>query len=520
MINNENLEKLYNEIISNGEIATKLLNEFKFNSIDLSTLQKNNLIVRTRWGHYTIADIDKLYAHGLKLLDDKNFNGAFKCFERCYELKPNHRGACLQLLLRSIRGKDYTAAIEYYETLANSEDEYYQKNANFYLYLISFLAKLPDKYKDYAKHIDIKQISLTKGDKVASPEGENNIRDIALHKKFATALKEVKNKINGNNVHKYIVLSLLNDICELEVNVKQIILSSCIDKNYKKIVDCLEDKKDRQKLTTNEDYILKLAYALIELDKTKKIPSVDTTVTGNLYVAIDNNNYRVALTLSNDYNRRNNIANADNPINILLNDICRLMANIRNNKVDGSANIIHVSSKINNNEEKEISSDDNTSVDTIEEPITIANVIGNLIKGNLNKSFDILTNFLNNIDAIKYQFLIIDLIKISLLENDLIFTKPIDVLKEMENKTFSFNLGMYVRAFYTALANRKLEIACIYLNIIEKVNEIDNKCILTSGMAQILSSTEKALNYQYNNKVIEQIDTVMAKSDKVKKYTV
>ena len=514
MINNENLEKLYNEIINNGEIATKKLSEFKFYPVDISTLQKNNIIIRTRWGHYTINDINTLYTYGLKLLNDRNFGDAFKCFERCYELDPNHKEACLQLLLRSIRSKDYTKSIEYYETLANSHDELQEKNADFYLYLLSFLTELPTNHKEYAKYISLDQISLT------DKSTDNNIRDMVLQKKFTLALKEIKNLSTNNSVHKYIVLSLLNDICELEANLKQTILSSCMDKNYEKIIECLENKRNKQKLTVNEEYILKLTYDLIELKETKTIPKLDSSITGNLYIAIDHNNYNVALILSNDYNKRNNIINSENPINILLNDICILIRNIKKgivtNKVASNSSNVTNEQKSNNEETLNSTNEDTNKI--VDEPITTNNIIYNLIKNDLDKAFDTLINFLNKNNAIKYQFLIINLIKISILENDLVFTKPMNTLKELENGTFKYDLGSYIKEFYTNLANRKLEVASIYLDIINTANEINNKCILTSGMMHILASTAKALNYKYNNKSLEKIDTIV--NNKIKKHTI
>jgi len=531
MINSENLEKLYNEIITNGEISTKTLTSFKFNSVDLSTLQKNNQIVRTRWGHYTIKDVNILYNYGLNLLSERKFKEAFDCFKRCYELDPNHKDACLQLLLRSIRSGNYTDVIKYYETLSNCSDEYYRINADYYLYLLNILTDLPDNYREYARHIDIKQITLPKSTNVENPTLENSIRDAVLRQKYTYALKEmnsfVKNK--NANIHDYIVLALLNNICDLENNKKQEVIDAAQNKDYDYIIDYLEEKDKKAKLTTNEAYILKLTKALIEITKTRKIPIINSEITNNLYIAIDNHNYPVAMSLSHDYNKRCNIKDDNNAINILLRNICELIKDIKfNHKGTNVEENANGTEKTNNNQLEKVTIDtpqlpvesnlDNSqpnisedSIDNIDSNITIAKIISSFIKNDFDTAITSLKLFLKNINMDKYESLIINLIKISFYEEDLILTKPTEALKSIENSIFNFELGYYIRLFYTALSENKLEIAKLYLNIIETYNELNDKTIITTGMHQVLLSVENALNYQYNNVIIKPIDDVITK---------
>ena len=118
MINEENLNKLYEGIINGNELTIKELNDYGFNSKD-------------------IAEYDK----------------ATECFNKCYELDPTHSGTCFQLFLRSITKKDYESAFKYFEVLSDTENPYYSADSNFYLYLLSIITDIPDKHKEYARYL-------------------------------------------------------------------------------------------------------------------------------------------------------------------------------------------------------------------------------------------------------------------------------------------------------------------------------------------------------------------------------
>ena len=66
MINEENLNKLYEGIINGNELTTKELNSYGFNSKDLKELIEQGSLERVRRGHYSFHSIDKLFYYGKK----------------------------------------------------------------------------------------------------------------------------------------------------------------------------------------------------------------------------------------------------------------------------------------------------------------------------------------------------------------------------------------------------------------------------------------------------------------------
>ena len=114
MINEENLNKLYEGIVNGNELTTKELNGYGFNSKDLTDLIEQGSLERVKRGYYSFQSFDELFRYGKKLIAEKDYDKAIECFKKCYELDPNHSGACFQLFLRSISKKDYEAAFKYF----------------------------------------------------------------------------------------------------------------------------------------------------------------------------------------------------------------------------------------------------------------------------------------------------------------------------------------------------------------------------------------------------------------------
>ena len=121
MINDENLDKLYSELLSGIELTTNQLNSFGFNSKDLKNLIEMGIIIRVKRELYSLKSADELFCYGKKLVAERDFDKANLFFEKCFELNPNNLGACFQLFLRSIENQDYKRTFELYEILSKSK---------------------------------------------------------------------------------------------------------------------------------------------------------------------------------------------------------------------------------------------------------------------------------------------------------------------------------------------------------------------------------------------------------------
>jgi len=103
----------------------------------------------------------------------------------------------------------------------------------------------------------------------------------------------------------------------------------------------------------------------------------------------------------------------------------------------------------------------------------------NLINKRLDLAFKLLNKYLKNINGSVFEFLIIDLIKLSVLIGDC-FTTPMSILSLISRNEYVFNINVYIAYFYKALEAGEIQEAKIYLDIIKsgrKLTTLDEKVV-------------------------------------------
>ncbi len=508
MINEENLNKLYNGLIDEKELTTKELNSYGFNSRDLADLINDGVIERIKRGYYSFLSIDNLFYYGKQLIALKEYDKATACFEKCYELNPNHLGACFQLFLRAVQSRDYSKAFAYFEHFYNSDNEYYNNDSNFYLYLLSMITEIPEHHREYAKYLKLDDIKIDFNDKrFEDPYSQNKVRISALNQKFTLAYKQLTELIKQHrrfSVQDIIVRTLLSQAIEVQNDIKKSIINLVTEKKYDEIIFRLEEIQNQRHLSVADECILFLAREISKLEETGIIPKKEVVSTHKLFEAINGKNFELALSLSKEYIERNNINPSDNAMVMLLKDITELME-MKTNKSNEQPVAIPPTKKVETvATREEINPETNTAF--TKSNITFATVIGYLIKQDFDNSFRALREYLNDINKSQYEFLIIDLIKISLIEQDMAFSKPMIALTYVSRENLNFDISEYIKNFYESLAQNKFLEARIYLDIISNSNKLGQDCILTENLEQVLNITEKMLNYKRNNDVLDRVD--------------
>lgn len=508
MINEENLNKMYNGLIDEKELTTKELNSYGFNSKDLTDLINDGVLERIKRGYYSFLSIDSLFYYGKQLIASKEYDKATACFEKCYELDPNHLGACFQLFLRAVQSKDYSKAFTYFEHFYNSDNEYYNNDSNFYLYLLSMITEIPEEHREYAKYLQLEDIRINFNDKrFEDPYSQNKVRISALNQKFTLASKQLNELIKQHgrlSVQDIIVRTLLSQAIEIQNDLKKNIINLAIEKKYKEIISRLEEVQEQHHLSVADECILFLAREISKVKETGIIPEKEVVSTNKLFEAINGKNFELALSLSKDYIERNNINPSDNAMFMLLKDITEL-TKIKTNKSKEQPVVTPPTKKL-----EPVTTIKTTNSQTNSAPmtsnITFATVIGYLMQQDFDNSFRALRGYLNGINKSKYEFLIIDLIKISLIEQDVAFSKPMIALTYVSRENFTFDISEYIQNFYETLAQNRFTEARIYLDIISKSNKLGQSCVLTDGLEQVLNTTEKLLNYKRNNETLDRVD--------------
>ena len=484
MINQENLNKLYDLLINDDELTTKKLNECGFNSKDLTDLIENETLVRIKRGYYTFLKIDDLYDYGKQLVSAKEYDKSTACFEKCYQLDPNNAQICFQLFFRCVINNNYNKIFEYFDKFYN-DNEFDNNYTNFYLYLLSMITELPEKHKKYAKFLKFEDISVDSNDNDAYEQ--NRIRTSALNQRFGLALKQLNdygNQYGRLNIQNIIIKSLLKQAIAKQKMVKENIIKLINERKYKEIIEYLEYIQECHRLSFNDETILILVSDLVEIIDKEIIPQKQIFKTDKLYEAINGKNYELALSICKEHDEKNNIESNTNVIHILLEEIQNLIT--KKDKIEYLPNkeVERINIKIN-------PSNENLKNDEIPSSNNFIDIINYLMKQDLDNAFRILKNYLKNINKEEYEFLIVDLIKISLIENDIAFIKPMTALTHITRENFEFNISEYIQDFYDSLSKNEFKKARIYIDIISKSNILENTSELVTKLEEILNGMDR-----------------------------
>ncbi len=510
MINEESLMKMYDGILNNSVLTTKKLNEYGFHAKDISDLIKEGKLQRLKRGYYSLLSIDDLFYYGKRLISMKEYEKATKCFLTCYQLNPQHLGSCFQLFLRSIQSKNYEKAFEYFEHFYESENENYNHDSNYYLYLLNIITELPEHHREYARYLKLSDISANYNDKrYSNHQLYNKIRISSLNQRFVLALRQLNEAIHENNgiitVQDIVVKTLLTQAIEKQQETKKRIIKLINEKKYDEVIQFLQNMDTKHGLSRADQYTLVLIKDLTKIIKTGEIPKKQIFSTDKVLDAIEGKNYELAFQLSLEYLKKSNINSDDNALYLLLSEIQNLMNMHKEISQVVEQQVVEEieSHSIKKSEEQPIQVQ---ATNSFTDTNTFADIIGYLMKEDLDNAFTALRNYLCSINKSQYEFLIIDLIKISLIEGDIAFTKPMISLTYITRENFEFNISEYIQKFYENLANNNFEHARIYLDIISKANKLGQSCILTESLERVLNDTEKMQNYKRNNDVISRVD--------------
>lgn len=506
MINEENLKKMYDGLIEQKELTTKELSEYGFHSKDLTKLIENGTLQRVKRGHYLFVAIEDLFLYGKKLIALSEYKKATVCFETCYQLDPNHLGTCFQLFLRSIQNRDYQKSFEYFDHLYDSDNEFYHIDNNYYLYLLSTITEIPERYREYAKFLKFKDIRVDFHDKrYENINLQNKIRLLSFDQKFLIAGKQLNEYIEKKgkiDVQDIIIKILLNQAFEKQNRVKKEIIQLANNKQYDQIIQYLQSIEKYCSLSSADECILSLAMDISELMKTGIIPKKKISSSHRLFDAIRGKNFELALTLSLNFIENQNIKPEDNTIFILLTHITNLIKEKTSKQVPVRKKVEEVST-----EENKTLLGNSPSINRTNLKNIFVDTVQYLMKQEFAHAFDSLKNYLESIDKLEYEFLIMDLIKISVIQQDMAFTKPITVLTHISRGEFVFDLSEYIQNFYVTLSKNQFDETRLYLDIISKSDCLGQECILTNELEKVLSSTEKIYNASKNKEFLNSINS-------------
>lgn len=472
MITEENLTKLYQEVIEGKKLTTKELNSYGFNSKDLKKLIEEGKLERVKIGLYRFIDAKALFIEGKKYLKTKEYGKSNLYFEKSYELDNTNLKVAFELFVDSIVAKDYDKTLKYYEVLVNTKNPYYIPDYYTYLYLLNSITELPKNYQEQVKKMTLADISLYTNDKrYKDTLSQNKIRKSIISKNFKFALKQLNDftqKQKENTIYDILLRTLIIEAIEKENIERANIIKLLKEKNYQEIINLLKEKEQRETLSYLEQNIIKLSETIISIINKKEIPLIDNTYTENIYEAIQRNNYELAYQINKSNSQKYNI-NIDNDIlNILLTEIKNLTKTKEEPKIENKKNI------------------------------EITDIINDLIQNDIDKAYNSIKEYLTINNHKEYELLINNLIKVSILEKDITYSKAIIALINLNRTDYQFDISKYIEEFYISLSQNKFEIAKVYLDIIKHSKNLGQECIFTDNLIKVLEQAENAVNKKIN----------------------
>lgn len=383
------------------------------------------------------------------------------------------------MVISNLQSRKYDESFEYFKIIyEEKKNEFYGNDCNLYLYLFNLITDIPEKYQKKAKLINFLDIKINENDNRFKDRNiENTIRTNILRQNFYNALKiidEIESEKDRLTIREIITKTLLVKALEQQLVMKKTIIALIKEKKYDEIIKYISNIESKHSIKNAESIILQLTKDLKNIKETGNIPE-KTNCTTNLFDVIEHRNYELAFSLCNNYNENKNLNAETNPIYMLLKEIIKTINNIKEKKIE--------------------------LTDKVNPPINFSSITQYLLNQDLDNAFITLKSYLENINKMEYEFLISNLIKISVLEKDISVSKPMAVLTHILSDDFKFDISDYIQKFYISLSQNNFECARTYLDIILKSNNLIEQQISIEGLKEVLNITENSYN---SNKVVEK----------------
>lgn len=462
MVNFKTEMSIYDKFIDKKELTTKELLELGLNSHDLTKLVEDGKIRRVRRGFYDLEKCDGLfnYANILASKKYKKYDRFQQAINRCLEIDANNGRIHTRLFLDSLHKNNFEQAIESIRVLINGDNDAYTKDANLWLFLLSFMTELPDDLKDKVSDLKLEDV-LTREDDLRYEDklSQNKIRSNIMNYKFSQASDEL-GELNIKKKPIYILITekLLSMVKYYDMRNQNNISSLLVDGKYEEVRDLLIRDRDLHGLSNSNKEILMILEDLISVINDKKIPEVENMPDSDyLYVEIQKHNYERALQLYRDFPVKN-VSRSVKSVGLLLERI--------------------------NEEINKLKKDDSRSLSVGSDIfVSITNALQN---GDVDKAFLLLDQYLERINKKQYKNYIANLIKLDVLNKDKGFVESMHELSCVGRDKELFDVALYIQDFYFNLINKNFMKAAVYLNLISMSKSLGGVEVEVSQMRRAL----------------------------------
>lgn len=460
MLTDEKIKYVREKLKEKEEVATKELLQSGIDNNDIIRLKKLGIIESSKWGHYKLGDTSKYYNEGVKLVEEKEYDKAKEMFIQSVNSNINVMEATYYLFLISVFKNNLDDAFSYFEVLYKNENSIISKSdLEFYLYMINYYNSVPSKYYQLVRNMKLDENIDSKKKYIIS----RNVKVNFFNKRFLDA-KFLSNNGSNSNFQSVVIQSIISQVISALNTEKKQLIDLIKEKKYEDVYNYYLDIESYRDLQDYEKICLDIVEEIVGILKSGIIPNANKVITNNLSVAVGNKDYKRALEINNDFNKRKNIDNSINHINLLLVAINEVIDNI-----DRVRNGI-----------KEVNKND------------YGILIEYLMRGQIEEFSSELKIHLDRIGKNEYLFLIMNLVKIDSMLEDKMYSRTMMSLSLALNNNFDFNMLEYVLSFYENLALNRYDVASVFLDIIDDAKNKGYGRLNINGLREIFDTKVKA----------------------------
>lgn len=515
MYNFRMLNSLYDKFIDNKELTTKELVELGFNKHDITKLVEEGKIRRVRRGYYDLVECDGLFRYANVLFSKRVFNveRGRKALERCLEIDPTNGSVHTRLLLDALYSRNYDKVFEHFKILDSKNNENYKKDLNLWLFLLSYVTNVSEEYLSRVKNMQVSDVlTLSTDERYADKLNQNLFRNSVIGNRLGEAeavfSNSVEAKEKNKKIYTLITEKLLKDAIVCNSKKHELIYTLIIKGYYHDAESILEKESELHGLAGTDQFMLTIINDMIGLIEDGEIPCIEERKDKELGTYIDDvirrHDYRRALELYNDY------CVGDNSLNSKYLGIMLERINAEIDKVELMSEYDDKKYTL-----EEVLPLEEDVKDNLDQSIFIE-ITNSLLNQDVDKAFELIDKYLNDIGKSQYKSYIIDLIKLGVLDKDKAFVDAMGQLSAIGRDKEIYDVSVYIQDFYFSLINKDFKKAEIYLDILSMSKELGNIDINISDMREALLEEIKRsdeLNKKYgfdeivnddkDNKVVE-----------------
>ena len=475
MINFKNEMNMYDMFIDKDVLTTQELLSAGFTNKDLTRLIEDGKLNRVKRGYYELASVNGLFRYSQILFSKryKEYDKAFKGLKRCLEIDPKNGSVHTRIFLNLAITGEFEEAFESFKVMDETENEFYKKDQNMWLYLLSFVMELPEEYQERVRNMKLSDIlTLPNDNRYSDRLLQNKIRNAIFRQNFKEALELSKSLVadKDRKINVVITEKLLSKASYQCVLYHDQLYNYIVNGSYEEARNMLLRAKELHGINPADEQFLIVIEDLIGILRDNKIPEVDHTKEIKSFTdAVKAHDYEKLLEIYRcSANRK--FSKSSKFMGILLERI-----NGELNKTDlVSKNVEPI---VEQTEVKEVSNDNAT---------VFANIAASLIGQDVNTAFDLLDEYLNSIGKSEFRGYVADLIKLSVLKNDVSFSEPILLLSTLSRDEFDFSVATYIQDFYFNVARKNFKEAAIYLDILSMSEQLGGVKIPTYDLYEKL----------------------------------